>query len=234
MKKENLSKFYSVYRSQIFSAIVAISSLFLLVFVIYPQTVKLISNQQAMGDLNKKSQLLETKVTALENYNGEDVSRKLGIALATLPADKDFGNILGLLQHLTSQLGFSISSITFSGSGGSKVGNLGSVGVKMDIKGAKAMVQTLLNNLESSPRLIRVSNIDIAPSRQNSQATEVSLVVEALYSQLPQNVGGVDSPLPVFSQKDEELISKLESSSAEVSSSSSAVPSTRGKSNPFE
>lgn len=232
MKKENLIKFYSDHRSYIFPAVVALSSLFLIVFVIYPQAVKLINNQRAIGDLMNKSKFLETKVTALESYNEEDLSRKLKFALATLPADKDFGNILGLLQQLTVQSGFAIDSISF-GSTASKSGNSDSFDVKLEIRGAKGSFQTLLNSLEDSRRLMRINSIDISSS-QASQTLNVALVAEVLYSQLPQSFGGVDSPLPELSQKEEQLIVKLARFGETVSSPSATQSLPRGKSNPFE
>ena len=46
MKKEDLIKFYTAYRAYIFPAGVALASIFLILFVIYPQTVKLFNNQK--------------------------------------------------------------------------------------------------------------------------------------------------------------------------------------------
>lgn len=232
MKKENLIKFYSNHRSYIFPAIVTLSSLFLIIFVIYPQTIKLINNQRAIGDLMNKSRFLETKVSALEGYDEEELSRKVGFALVTLPADKDFGNALGLLQQLIVQSGFSIDSISF-GSAVGKLGNSDSFEVKLQIRGAKSSFQTLLNNLENSRRLMRISSMDIS-SNQTTQILDVALVAEILYSQLPKSFGGIDSPLPQLSQKDEELISKLARTSERVLSPSAVQSLPRGKSNPFE
>lgn len=234
MKKEDLIKFYSTHRAQIFPVIVALASLFLIIFVIYPQIIKLVDNQNALRDLNKRSQFLETKVIALEGYDGEDLSSKVGIILTTLPADKDFGNVLGLLQQLTIQSGFSADAISFSNAA-SKVANLSNFEVKLDIRGSKTSFQTLLDNLEGSPRLVRVNSID-ASSKGNSQLFESTLGVEALYAQLPKDFGGVDSPLPELSQKDKELILRLEElgQMTYAPSSSSAIESPRGKSNPFE
>lgn len=231
MKKEDLIKFYLIHRSQIFPAVVVLASLFLIVFVIYPQTAKLISNQKAIDGLVNKSRFLETKVAALESLNGDDLSRKVGFVLAALPPDKDYGNILSLLQQRTAQLGFSINSVTF-GSSANKLENLSSFEVKLDIKGVQANFETLLNNLENSSRIVRINSIDI-PSKQIAQAFEASLAVEVLYSKLPQSFGSVDSPLPELSQKDEQLISRLEGLGGTVSTSS-AAESPRGKSNPFE
>lgn len=235
MKKEDLVKFYAKYRSQIFPAIVAISSLFLIVFVIYPQTVKLINNQKAIGEITNKSKLIENKVVALESYDETDLSRKVEFAMATLPVEKDIINILGLLQGLTSESGFSIDSISFGNAPG-KPGDSESLEVKLEITGTRAIFQTLLNNFENAPRLVRINSIGIS-SNQTSQAFNASLAVEVLYSKLPQNFGTTDSPLPEFSQKDEELITKLASLTrvGVLAPGSSAEPSSpRGKSNPFE
>ncbi|MCL5784721.1 MAG: hypothetical protein M1142_05205, partial [Patescibacteria group bacterium] len=84
--------------------------------------MKLISNQQTMGDLVKRSEFLETKVSALEGYNGEDLSQKAKYALAALPADKDFLNILGVLQKLVTESGFTVSSISL-GTTSTKMGS---------------------------------------------------------------------------------------------------------------
>lgn len=231
MKKETIAKFYSNYKLYIFPAVVALSNLFLIVFVIYPQTMKLINSQAAIGDLTAKSELLETKVAALESYDEADLSRKVGFVLATLPTDKDYGNVLGLLQQLTSEFGFSINAISFSNTA-NKLGNSDSFGVKLGIKGAKVMFQPLLDSLENSRRLFRLNSIDVS-SDSISQILEASLAIEVLYVSQSQNYGSMDSALPELSQEDEELIARLARLGGTVSSSS-AMESPRGKANPFE
>lgn len=231
MKKETIIKFYSDFKLYIFPAVVALSSLFLIIFAIYPQTMKLIENQQSADNLIKKSKFLETKVTALEGYNGEDLSQKVRFVLASLPAEKDFGNIFELLQQLISESGFSIASISL-GNSGTKIGNADSYEVKLEIKGSKAMFPILLNNLESSDRLIRVNSIDVA-SHQAAESLDASLSIGVLYSQMPQNFGAADSPLPTLSQKDEELLAKL-SAGRSVPQPEEQPSTARGKSNPFE
>ncbi len=233
MKKEEVIKFYINFRLYIFPAVVALSSLFLIISVIFPQVVKLLENQKAIGELTNKSKFLDTKVVALESYNSEDLSRKVGFALSSLPADRDFGNILGLLQQAISQAGYTINSVSF-GSATGKVGTSSSYEVKMEIKGSKITFQTLLNNLENLIRLVRVSSIDIS-TNQLTQALDIALVVEVLYSPIPQSFGSVDSPLPQISQKDEELLARLAvGANVIVSSPSATLGLPRGKSNPFE
>lgn len=231
MNKENLTKFYQTYKLYIFPAVVALSSLFLTFFVILPQTVKLITNQQAADGFLNRTKILETKVSALESFNNEDLSQKLRLTLASFPADRDYGNILGLVQQLVSQSGFSLESITL-GTSAQKFGSSDSFGVKLNVKGPRLIFPILLNNLESSTRLLRVTDIDVS-SGQN-QFIDAAIVLDVLYSGLPKGVGTIDSPLPELSQKDEELINALTGPSNVVAPAAPVGSSSKGKLNPFE
>ncbi|OGE64342.1 hypothetical protein A3I48_02995 [Candidatus Daviesbacteria bacterium RIFCSPLOWO2_02_FULL_36_7] len=232
MKKADILKFYQTYRLFIFPAVVALSSLFLILFVIYPQTAKLISNQEDANALFAKSKILATKAAALKSINPEDVSQKVSYALQSLPADKDYGSTLDLLQQLIAQSGFSIASISFGSS--SKVGDTDGFEVKLEVKGVKILLQSLLNNLENSSRLVRINSIDVASS-QGTQAIDVSLAVEILYSQLPQSFGAEDAPLPQISQAEDELLAIIARTTTTVTTSETGgVSSPRGKVNPFE
>lgn len=232
MKKESLVKFYQSYKFYIFPAAVALSSFFLILFAIYPQTVKLIDNQKMIGDTINKTKLLAAKAETLEMYDEKDLSRKVGLALQVLPSDKEFGNIIGLLQQLSAESGFSINSISL-GNTSKKLSNSDSFEVKLEIKGAKPLFQTLLTNLENSRRLVKINNMDITSS-QISQSFDALVGLEVLYSKAPQNFGTIDSTLPQISQKDEDLIIVLTKMSEKVSSPSAVQLSPRGKFNPFE
>lgn len=235
MKKIDF-KFYQTYKLYIFPAVVSLSSLFLIVFAIIPQTAKLLENQRSVGELSAKSKLLEAKVSALESYDENDLSSKVGFVLSSLPADKDFVNILGLLQNLTGMSGYSVTAISVAATSG-KPGKTSNYTVKLEVTGARALFQTLLYNLENSPRLIRVDNIDIS-SNQASGVLNAALTLQVLYAQLPQNLGTEDSPLPKIDPKDEELLTSLSQFSQAAgraeATQSSMLSSPRGKSNPFE
>lgn len=232
MKKETLVKFYFQYRLYIFPVIVTLSSLFLIIFAIYPQTVGLIENRKTEGDLINRSKFLATKVVALEGYNEEDLSQKVSVALDAFPVYKDYGNILGVLQGLIGRSGFTVSAITLGNTSG-QAENTESFEVRLETKGLKSLFQDLLTNLENSPRIMRVSNIDIATATA-SDIVDISLVLEVLYSPVPSNFGSIDSPIPNLSQEDQELLATLASTTQTAATSSAAPPSQRGKSNPFE
>lgn len=232
-------RFYQTYKLYIFPTAVVLSSLFLIMFAIIPQTVKLINNQKTAGDLISRSKLLEDKAFALESYDEEDLSSKMRFALSAFPADKDYGSILGLLQQLVARSGFSLLSVTMGGAG-NKLGKANSYPIKIQVTGARALFRTVLDNLENSPRLIRISSIDIS-SNQITQTIDASLEVGVLYSQLPQGFGTEESPLPQITKEDEQLLANLRGVSEELlrseapeATGSSMATSPRGKSDPFE
>lgn len=230
MNKEAIFDFYNKHKIYIFPAVVSASSLFLIVFAIYPQTSKLITNQKIQGELQARSDFLEVKAKTLENFDVSDLTRKVEYALYSFPQDKDFGNVIGLLQQIGAQSNFLVNGINLEG-GSSKTAGSQSYNVRMEVNGAKNLLPLFLSNIESSVRLMKVNSIDI--SGKNDQSTDVVLGIEILYSPLPQTFGSTDSPLPQLSEKDEELLTTLGGSVPSVSLSE-GLTSTRGKANPFE
>ncbi len=232
MKKEEVVKFYLRYRLYIFPAIVAISSLILIIFVIFPQIGKLITNQKTEGILVDKSKLLEVKAQTLDSYDGLDLSNKASYTLASYPQDRDFGNAIGLIQNLTTQSGFSIITMAL-GTSINKIANSQSYSIQLDLVGPKNLISTLLTNIESSTRLIRVGSIEIT-NTVNQQVVNIALNLDVLYAPIPNSFGSIDSTLPELSQKDQQLLTTLAKNVTPISTSTNAQLPSRGKANPFE
>lgn len=231
MKKEEFLKFYLNYRLYLFPAAVALASLILIIFVIYPHAVKLIAGKQVEGIILDKSKFLEAKAQVLESLDQADLERQVNFALGSLPQDKDFVSALSLLQSLTSRSGFDITSVSL-GSGSSKNINAQSYHLTLKIFGSLNLLPILLSNIENSSRLMRVSTFETTTGG-NLPAADISLNIEVLYLPAPTDFGSVDSPLPSLSEKDQEVIAKL------AKRDTSAPPKTtqlgpRGKANPFE
>lgn len=230
MKKEVLVKFYSTYKLYIFPAVVLTSCLILIVFVIYPQLVSLISNNKVSSGLQKKMDFLEVKAQTLEGYDGRDLSSKLDYALAYLPADKDFTNALGLLQNITSRSSFSILSFAL----GTQTAIKGAQGysVKLEVKGPKALLPNLFSGIESSNRVMRVATLEVKSLPDGS--VDAFLGIDVLYSSAPQTFGSADSPLPVLTEEDEQLLSKLAGEGVVQQQPAVITPTVPlGKSDPF-
>jgi hypothetical protein len=241
VSNEELIKLYQTHKLYIFPLGVTLASLILIIFVIFPQTSKLISNQGLQTEILNKSHFLETKAQALEGYDPTDLSKKVGYATSAFPSDKDFVNAFALLQQLTSQSGFTAvaTSLEESAQGGVQAQ---SYNVRLDVLGPVNSLPILLSNIENSPRLMRVSTVEIISGADPGQSN-ATINVTVLYSQDSGNLGSVDSPLPKLSAEEEAVISKLSRSGLPVVSQETTASQgiaepiqlgPRGKSNPFE
>lgn len=229
MRKEELLKFYLNYRLYIFPAVALVCSLILLMVVIYPQLMKLLSNERVIQDLTKRGIFLEAKAEVMEDYDNSGLDNKIKNVLISYPADKDFASVIGVLQNLTAQAGFNIVSLSL---GGSRETKLQSYGINLNLLGPVKFLPILINNVEYSPRLMRVSSIETTFGKDANSAT-VTINIDVLYAPVPGGYGSIDSPLPQLSQKDEEVLATL--ASAGVSQpEATAAAAPRGKSNPFE
>lgn len=239
MKKEIISKIistlvkvYQQYRLVIFPIAVVLSNLVLIVFIIYPQTSKLVFAGKIRKDTIKKSEFLVSKVEALESFNNTDLSQKVEYSLKSFPSEKDLASVMGILKEIMEKQSFNILSLRF-GQGGTQSGSEQSYTVSLEILGPRALMSNLLNNIESSPRIMRVDRIEISTDK-GGEIVNVNLGVNVLFSPLPQSFGTTDSPLAEFTQKDEELISKLAQTSVVLPPSQPTILGPRGKANPFE
>lgn len=233
MKKEEISKFYINYKLYIFPIIITLSSLVLIIFVIYPQTIKLISNQKVKTEIANKSKFLEAKAQTLDSLDPQDLSRKVNFTLGFYPTDKDFVTVFGLLQNLISQSGFVAISLSLD-SNSLKSANGSSYSLRLEVLGPSPLLPILLNKLESSPRLIRLAGLE-ASKGKNAQEVNISLTVDVLYAAAPTSFGSVDSPIAELTQRDEEIIAKLaKNSSLFLQPELSTRLNPKGKVNPFE
>lgn len=233
MKKDQLQKLYQTYRLYIFPSVVALSSLILIIFVIYPQAVKLISSNSVKESLLVRTKLLEVKAQTVESYDEGDLSQKLNYALSSYPTEKDFVSAIASLQLIIAKSGFEAVSIGL-GSSASAEGSQ-SFSIKLELTGPQIFLANLLKGIESSSRLMKVSSVEISAGR-DPQGVAVSLSVDVLYSTAPQ-IPSVDSPVAELSAQEQEVIQKIAdiSPAREVpSGQATTFLGPRGKENPFE
>ncbi len=233
MMNENLKQLYGKYKLYIIPLVIGVSSLILIVFVIYPQIVKLIGNNNAQGALLSRSKFLEAKASELQNVNEADLSKKLNLALAALPGDKDFGEVIGLVQQISSQNSFNLVSLDLTSSEEQATASASSAyNIAIEVIGPKAGLNNLLAGIENTSRVMRVNTILITSGKDPNIINAV-IQVKVYYSMIPTKIGSIDAPLPQLSKQDEDLLIKL-SSIVEATPPTTTTLSPRGKSNPFE
>jgi len=230
MKKAAILKFYQTYKLYIFPAVVALSNLILIAFVIYPQIIKLIGSHKIAGEIFIRSRVLAVKAQTLADYDPNDLKGKLNFALSAYPTDKDFLYTMGLLQQIAAQLGFSVISMNL---GTAPIKSSGQAyNLKLELLGTTNLLPSLLNKIENSARLMRVSSVEVQTGIE-TQGAAIILNLDVLYAAPPAGFGTIDSPLPQLSEQDEEVIVKL----TRVGAISPPIPTQlgpRGKVNPFE
>lgn len=233
MKKEEIIKFYDKFKIFIFPTVVGLSSVLLVVLVIFPQVSIYLENQQIAGGLEEKSKFLEKKAQELEGYNGEDLDANVKSALSSYPSDKDYINSLTLLQNIVSQSSFATTVLAL-GISPDKSGSVKSYTLKLDVLGPTSQLPTLLTNIESSYRLMRVASMETSGGKDGQ--TTVSMNIELLYAPAPTGFGSVDSPLPTLSEDEVNILSRLKAVGDLIvaPSEGSVQLGPRGKTDPFQ
>ena len=234
MNIDFVKAFYFKYRILICPTLVGISSLILIVFIIYPQILKLISNNEALNGVLAKNKNLEVKASQLENINDGELNQNLNLSLAALPMDKDLAGALGEVQSLVNQSGFNLLSLSVGS--GNDVGEFNGFNVKAEVEGSQVLLASLLTTIESSGRIMKVSSVELNRLSIKESVNAV-VTIEVFYSPIPTTLGAIDSPLPKVEDKDKEVLANLAaargfSGAVVVTSGDLSVPV--GKSNPFE
>lgn len=231
MDKQELIDLYLRYRNIIFPVLVGVVSIILVAFVIYPQLNKLRENNDSYNKIVNKSDFLEVKANELESIDETDLQEKVRIALSALPDGQDYAQVISLLQDVAGESGFIISSINFVPGTQTATGR-SEFTVRMEVGGPKNGFNTLLTNIESAYRPMRVSNFEVNTA-SSGEVLNAIISVNVFYAPLPQSLGGVDSKLPILTSQDEELMSLLARSDS-AGESGSLISSPKGKSDPFE
>lgn len=235
MKTGDLLAFYLKYKMILFPSVVVLSCLILVIFVIVPQLMSLLAGRQIQGELTSKREFLEVKARDLQVVNEEDLKAKVNTVLAAFPADKDYANVMIGLQNVAGKWGFKIDSFALSGQDVKVKSSQGYL-INLEVSGARALLPSLLNDIENMSRVMRIGALQISGGPDPAGAN-VSLGIIAFYAPAPSSYGSFDSPLPELSQKDEEIITKL-TSIAPVQQDDTGVLEEvvipTGKDNPFE
>lgn len=234
MKVLIILQIYQMYKFYIYPVIIAISCLILIILVIFPQLSNFFSGQNTEKDLNKRIKILGIKAAALEKFDEKDLRLKVNYLLAALPTEKDYVSILSILQNICSEFGFTISQ--FSPGGNDSKSEAQSYTVQLNIDGPKALLPSLLKEIEGVNRVMKIDSIDLSQAK-DSRSLGVNLSIQVFFAPAPSTFGNVESEIPVLSDKDEELINKLSKAGSIVVPNTINQPLVTGpigKSNPFE
>jgi Tfp pilus assembly protein PilO len=226
------SPFFLKYNRLIIPGTVLVLALFIIVLVTIPQFLKLFATFRTIEELNTKKLFYQKKISELQSLDLALYRKELETALVALPVDKDITGVTGELLVALSESGMSLENINFS-SAAAESEKVQEYTLNLDVSGSEDNLKNFLDRVELSPRIIRLSTINVTRSKNNTINAAIGFAT--LYQQLPQNIGSVDENVPQITPEDLKTLADIENkikSLPRVSlqqASSSAV----GKLDPF-
>ena len=152
---------YDQYKIFIYPILVAGTSLFLILFLILPQIKGFLGGRENLEQARNKLEILTVKAKDLEAINEEDLRKKMGLTLVSLPQEKDFPQVIGVLQEVARSSGMLLISAQI-GQAQNSVAN-GNFPVKVEVVGSKLAWARFLKNVESAFILDEVTGSDHCP-----------------------------------------------------------------------
>lgn len=227
-KLRGAKELYDQYKIFIYPVLVGLASLFLILFLILPQIRGFFSGRENLQQVKENLKILTAKAEDLAAINEDTLKQKLGVALTALPLEKDFAQVLGVLQDVAQVSGVSLTSIQV---GQAQASSESGFAVKVEVVGSKFTLATFLRDVENASRVMKVQGVELAFSRTREGA-DASILVDVFYAPTPQALGAVTESLPQITTEDEAIISSLSRAPVSTFSATSSLP--RGKANPFD
>lgn len=230
------SELYVKYSYIIWPVMVGLSSIIILALVIIPQFLTYLNVKNQINQTQNKSQNLEAKASELEIINDVSTQKDLKVVFSILPMDQDVPNAMIVLQDLITRSGLDLRSTTFGSS--KQVAGKNSFQLNITVSGQIQLLRDFLIQLQNSSRLFQVESISVQ-FQKDKGTIEADIPLSVYYQPTLGEIGPLSQPLPKFSDKNEELLSKLTTIINQANkslnlaeASSSSVP--MGKSDPFQ
>lgn len=226
------SPFYLQYHQYMVPGIVLVTGLLITILVTIPQLFKSFETSKRINELKEKNAFYQIKVSSLEGIDIELYKRNLDTALIALPVEKNIPAVAGELLIALGASGLSLDGITFA-STPVEAGKISELAFKIEVSGSKDNLTNFLERIKLTPRIIKLTSIDISKSVGRINA---SIGFATLYQQLPEHIGSVDEAVPQITSEETQSLVEIETKArampqtAPAESGSTAV---RGKLDPF-
>lgn len=214
---------YIRYRFIVVPLGLIVSSIILMVLVVFPQFQDFERGRRQQEDLKKQNEKLQQNIQILSAMDDSTLSSYVSVALSALPLTKDYIGILGAISTAAGESGTGLSDFSF------RVGDVASgsaqvvdpIVIKLQVQGPLSSLQQFVASLSESLPLSEISAISINGNTMNLEIT-------FLYKPPVKPQLGTQTNLKPLSRQELSLMSELSSWSngkEVVFSGAAALPS---------
>lgn len=228
---KQIFKFLAPYQLYLWPAMAIILVVLMFVYVIAPQTGKLIHASGTISETSKKAKALEAKASSLELLDEESLRNNLTLSLNVLPPEKDLISALNQIQFLTNSFSLTIKDIGFSNSSSQESDNFL---IHLSVEGTLAQVQGFSGVIKKAPILMTVESIDL--SSTDLVTYSLLIGVKSYFLPLTSMIGSVESPVVSLTDKQSALIAKIKDQLKEIPplvDDESSIDNVVSKKDPF-
>lgn len=219
------------YKAFILPALAILISLALLILVVYPQAVAGFEQQRQVSEIRAKVDFLTKKSEDLAKVDTALYQGNLNTALLAVPQEKDVSGAIGQVLYLVSRNQLSVDSVGFGAA--VEEDGIATFMTRLEVQGEMQDVKSLIADAGSSPRILKVSGIELSGSRGVTRV-QAAIGLSVYFQPLPTVIGKIDQPLISPTPKDLELLAVIKSkinSSPVVSNDD--ITGLQGKTDPF-
>lgn len=232
-------KLIQAYESILYPLLAVLLGGFLIFFVIIPQYQGWQQTNLKLKQVQDRTKKLQEKLNQLRAIDKQQAQERLDLTLKILPVDKEVLPPIFIIQQFARETNLRINQISYTNQ---QTGNQPANSqkpqtyrIELSLTGELEDIRTFVNRLKESPKLLSVESIHISGSKLEVTYT-ADQSLGNFYQGIAQNPGKIDDPAPSFSEKDEELISKIKQlrDSFSLVSIEDVSSAARGKSDPFQ
>lgn len=187
--------------------------------VVRPNLSKTLQLKKNIDQDKAKLMAISDKAEKLTSFDNQEIQKRVNLLEEILPSDKPVMNLIASLQQLCQEQDLVFSGIDLKpGIVGQKESktktnatNAQNFTISFSVEGSLPKISYFITNLEKTPPLMTIEeiNLSIISQTESEILTKVSLTVKVYYQDLPEMIAAVDAPLPVFTQAETDVLSKL-------------------------
>lgn len=227
----NSNPTYKKYELYVIPAVAIVLLVGMIMLIVIPNIFQYFEADKTLTDTKAKIDFFKQKKANLQAVNKEQYTNGINNSLVILPGNAESPAAISQLYHILGLTNMQVVNISFSEGGDDKTGK--SFRIALELNGSVSELTNFIIKLKEAPRLMRIHTLEV---NSPSGAADIfaSLVISAYYEPLPANISNLDQPLAQITEKDLEILNKVQNSGFPVITEDTNYSGPKGKNNPFE